>query len=660
MFVACTLLITATLGGVMLTFLYARQARFAARLCMGACTGLALLATIGFVLASSWGLTATTIAISCGCMLLPFLLLLNRSYRECAIRETQSAARSLSKAVAHPDHASVGYFFFYLCTAILLGLVFGRALFQRSDGIYTGLANNLGDLPMHLQVIFSFTNGHNFPTEDPTYAGVRFTYSLLSDFLTAMLVRAGATVAQAMWMQSMVLGLAMVGLIHSWTIAMTRSRLAGMIAPLLVVFSGGLGWCFIFQDLHSSETGLLPLLANLPRDYTLMSPGILRWGNSLTTLFVPQRSFLLGMPLALCIFTWWWQSLNSPHPDPQPGSRPETSSHRSENTPHPGWLMAAAGFCAGLLPLTHAYTFMVVLGIGACLAVIFSSLWRSWLVFFGIALLVALPEILWLSHSTGVNAQKYLGWQIGWDRGNDNALWFWFVNTGFFIPLLIAAIFWRKPGYTMPKRLIRFYLPFSLCFIVPNVMKLAPWIWDNIKVLFYWYIASVPLVAFLLAYWLKQKSRLRWMAASLLAALLLAGGLDLWRVITNTTEYREFDNNGIATANLIMQLSAPRAVILHAPTFNSPVFLTGRRSLLGFTGWLWSHGLDSSERERDIQKMYGGSPDAVPLLDRYKVDYVLVGPQERQSFPVDEKFWSHYPKMSQIGDYQLYKVDHGK
>src|SRR5205807_719710 len=210
------------------------------------------------------------------------------------------------------------------------------------------------------------------------------------------------------------------------------------------------------------------------------------------------------------------------------------------------------------------------------------------------------------------------------------------------------------------RRLLMFYLPFSLFFVVSNMMKFAPWIWDNIKILFYWYIASVPLVAYVLAHWLSRKSRLRWVAAGLLATLLLAGALDIWRVITNTTQYLEFDRNGIATANLIAQVAAPQAVVLHAPVYNSPLFLTGRRSLLGFPGWMWSRGLDSSQREHDIRSIYSGKPEAVTLLERYRVDYVLVGPQELASFPVNEPFWSHYPLMSDIGGYHLYKVEHGR
>jgi hypothetical protein len=140
--------------------------------------------------------------------------------------------------------------------------------------------------------------------------------------------------------------------------------------------------------------------------------------------------------------------------------------------------------------------------------------------------------------------------------------------------------------------------------------------------------------------------------------MVLAGGLDVLRVITATTEYREFDPQGIAIAKAISEQAAPRAVVLHAPTYNSPVFLTGRRSLLGYLGWMWSRGLDYSERNSVIQRIYSGEPDANALLRQYKIDYVLVGPEELASLRVNERFLSQYKKAAQAGPYRLYKIDH--
>lgn len=320
--------------------------------------------------------------------------------------------------------------------------------------------------------------------------------------------------------------------------------------------------------------------------------------------------------------------------------------------------MLAAGICAGLMPLIHAHTFLVVIAVGACLALLFPAAWRSWLVFFAIATVLSVPELLWLAHAGAVNAQSFLGWQPGWDHGDHNILWFWFVNAGPFLLVLIAALLWPRGNLALPSLLKKFYVPFLFCFIVPNLIRLAPWVWDNIKVLFLWYIASTPLVALFLAKWWAQRSRWRWLAPIVLASMVLAGALDVWRVISGTTELREFERPGIAIAKVISDQAGARAVVLHAPTYNSPVFLTGRRSLLGYPGWIWSRGLDYSQREADIQRIYSGGPDTAALLGKYGVDYLLVGPDELAKLPINEGFLSQYRKLAQAGPYRLYRVEH--
>jgi hypothetical protein len=632
---------------------------------------MALEAAVGFVLAFVTGLNTTSIVLSAAVMLLPLLLLFDPKYRAQVLMEFWLSRAGGKKGAAQKTNGKIGYLVFYIALAVLLGLVFGRAVFERSDGIYTGIANNLGDLPLHLQVINSFAHGQNLPPEDPTYAGVRFAYPFMVDFLAAMLVRAGAGMIGAMWLENMLMALALVGLLHYWTLLLTRNRLAGLIAPLLVLFSGGLGWWLLFSDFGASD-GFFPLLGNLPHDYTIL-PGansLLRWGNSLTTLFVPQRSILFGVPPAIFVFCQWWMAISRSEPSPTMQAAAARDSQSAKATkvtavfrPGPPAVvttsrrMAVAGVCAGLLPLIHAHTFLVVMAVAACWALIFRSAWRSWLLFFGLAIPLSLPEILWLAHSGGVNARSYLGWQPGWDHGDHNVLWFWFVNAGPFLLALLAALLWRRNELALPSKLIRFYAPFLFCFLVPNLVKLAPWVWDNIKVLFLWYVASAPLVALFLAKWWEKKSRWRWFAPVVFASMALAGGLDVLRVITATTEYREFDPAGIAIAKAISAQAAPRAVVLHAPTYNSPVFLTGRRSLLGYPGWMWSRGLDYSGRNSDIQRIYSGGPDADALLRQYKIDYILAGPDELAALPVNERFLSQYKTAAQAGPYRLYKID---
>jgi hypothetical protein len=665
------LMLLALGGGLLWTYVYSPGMPLAARLCTGACTGFAALATIGFILALWLGLNQSLLWISSGVIMVSSLLLLLR-YRAEIRKDFAETAQAIRKATTGSRRTAAAYVAFYAAVALVVGFVFAKVMFHQPDGIYTGILNNLGDLPFHLQIISSFAHGHNFPPEDPAFANVRFVYPFLADFLSAMFVRAGASLSIAMWMPNFVLAMALVGLMHYWTIELTRDRLAGVIAPVLILLGGGLGWWLLFLDVRTSDSGILDLLSHLPRDYTIAGNTIWRWGNPLTTLFVPQRSILFGVPVAIVIFTLWWQALTStgdrrPGLDnssaSQPGPTPDQSPE-ADGDSHPNFFaqgavrsMIAAGVLAGMLPLIHAHSFIVVMGTAACLALLFRQ-WRTWLAFVVPALIIAVPEMMWSVHGSAVQARTFFGWYPGWDRGDANVFWFWFANTGAFIPLLIAAILWgeQDDDELVPGPLLRFYLPFTFCFIVPNLVKLAPWGWDNIKVLFYWYVASTPLVAHLLSSWFRRPAKWRWAAAGLMVSLTLAGTLEIVRVLSGTEANREFDADGIAMADQILRQTEPRSLVLHAPTYNPPVFLTGRRSLLGYTGAAWSRGLEYGPREDSIRQIYAGSPQAASLLESYHIDYVLVSPLERGNLTVNDAFWSHFRVVARSGDYWLYKV----
>jgi hypothetical protein len=376
----------------------------------------------------------------------------------------------------------------------------------------------------------------------------------------------------------------------------------------------------------------------------------------------------MGLPLAVIVFTQWWLAEN-----PQPSGETEGKKtdlrrsrkakvHAQEVQSESSFLsnvavrrMIGAGVVAGLLPLAHAHSFVVVMAMGGCLALI-QRRWRDWIVFFLVASLIALPQLWWSTSHTAVNARSFFAFEIGWDRGKDNPIWFWFKNTGLFIPLIFVALLFRSKDYLINKRLLFFYLPFTLCFIVPNFLKMAPWIWDNIKVLFYWWVASAPIVALLLSRLWKDTIIRRTAAIVLFASLTLAGALDVAGIALRSVKYGIFDLAGVRFAELVKLKTPPRALIVHAAVHNEPVFLTGRKSLMGYPGHIWTHGLEFAQRESDIKRIYSGAAGADQLLKAYDIDYAVVGPLERLVMPVNEQFFSHYEKVGDVGGYQLYKI----
>ena len=662
------LALIAIIGGALLTYLYDRRASLAVRMGTGACTGYALLGSVGTLCASIWQLDRALV-VTTTVFILVLALLVFRQIRCQVLTNICASADKLRKACRRPGWREVRYFIFYGFLVMLLWRVFDRVMFESEGEIFTAFRNNLGDLPFHLQVISSFVYGHNFPPKDPTYAGARFTYPFISDVVAAMFVRCGARLRESMFVENIVLMLALLGVLHRWTWELTKDRIACLLAPLLLLFGGGFGWVLFFRDAAHRSDSWLHFLAHPPRDYTLGSSDLWRWGNPVTTLLVPQRALLLGLPVAICVFTQWWlalqeeedsgeESAETPLVSDSPVAAAPTATHPTrwacQDNQSRMRRMIAAGVMTGLLPLVHAHTFLAVMAVASCLALLFRR-WLSWAVFFATAVGVAAPELVWLARGS-VKAQSFLGWHVGWESGTHNLLWFWFLNTGAFIPLLVAALLWRDKEYLVQPRLLRYYLPFLLCLIVPNLVKLAPWPWDNIKILIYWYVASLPLVALVLAFWYRKNGVWRTAACVFLLALVLAGALDIWRAIGGTTSYREFDRDQINIAAEIRQKTPARALVLHAPTFNSPIFLTGRRSLLGYAGWAWSRGLDYTEREDEIRRVYRGDPDAANLMRREHIDYVMIGPLERVSMSANEAFFSHYVKVAEDGAYRLYKV----
>jgi len=663
MIASLLLALLVTLSGTVATYLYDENASFGARLCAGAALGLAALGLVGFVVASFIGLSGIAILFSTVICCSPLALLtdsrtLNRFTKD--LGGVSAATRQLFRF----ESRTVGYFFFYAVVAVVFWKVFSRAVIEDSTGMSTGLLNNFGDLPFHLSVITSFAFGNNFPPEDPTYAGVRFTYPFLSDFVSAVFVKCGADLRESMFIENYILGLAFVGLIHRWALVMLRDRLAAILTPLIVLLNGGMGWLLLFEKAGSNEGGLFGVLMDLPPSFTVIPETTWRWGNAVSALLVPQRGFLMGLPLALIAFTQWWIATDKTRPqqtpEPTKKKRAKQKTVWQEQQP-PSRIplntrrMIAAGVAAGLLPLVHAHSFVVVMAMAGCLALL-QIRWREWFVFFAVASVIAIPQMLWSTMHSAVDATTFFAWEIGWDHGQENPVYFWAKNTGFFIPLVLIAVLIKQRDYLVPRRLLLFYLPFTLCFIVPNFVKLAPWIWDNIKVLYYWWLASAPLVALLLAR-LWQQGRIRSVIAVVLfVCVTLAGGLDVAGIAFRSVKYQVFDADGLRFAELVKAQTAPRSLIVHAPVHNTPVFLTGRRSLMGYPGHIWTHGLQFVQREAEIKRIYLGAPDAEQLIRNYGIEYLVVGPQEKIVTQVNDRFVSRFQKVGEVGEYTLYKT----
>lgn len=648
-------------SGQAVTYLFIEDEGFMRRLAAGNIIGAAIFGLAGFILASFFGLSAATVLVALALTLLPLALYKNKKLRGQLWLDWQRAKGKLDGAGFQKMLRFAYYVFFF----VLFWFFFERAMIETDRGILTGASQNLGDLPYHLGAIFGFTDGQNFPPQNPSFSGARFSYPFIADFITACIVKLGVDVKTAMLVLNVSWAFSVLVLLEGFVSRITGNKLAGRIAPFLLFFSGGLGFLWFFSDYLGQGRGIWDFLWHIPRDYTIGDK--FRWGNSLVTLFITQRSLLLGMPLTLIVLGYLWRVFST-----QGESDRDLQDGQDKSHLYATRSAFLVGLLAGTLPLIHLHSLAVLFIVGVFLFILRPDRWREWIAF-GIGVgVIAVPELWWSMAGSANRATEFFGWHFGWDSGDSNFFKFWLKNTGMALPVLFAGMIVAYltsgkgeeekkiggEGDTGGMNLLLFYIPFAFCFFVSNIAKLAPWEWDNIKVLIYWFVGSIPFMALILAWCWKKGTGLKIIAAAGLVILTLSGALDVWRTVSGQINNDVFDKDAVNIAARIKQVTPPNALFLNAPTYNSAVALTGRRSLMRYIGHLMSHGIDYRERETDLNRIYEGGATADIFLRKYDIDYVLISPLERQSqtFKVNEEYFRRYPVVAESGAYKVYKV----
>jgi hypothetical protein len=196
--------------------------------------------------------------------------------------------------------------------------------------------------------------------------------------------------------------------------------------------------------------------------------------------------------------------------------------------------------------------------------------------------------------------------------------WFWILNAGLLLFLLVFA--WRRSD----ARLMRWYFPFVVIWLLGFLVRTQPWEWDNNNHFVWWQAATVVVVAPLLASWLGSTPAARAGAVVAMVALTLGGVLSF----VYAAEHRlELWTDGDMKFARDVRAATPRnAVILTSNGHTHPVTgLSGRQVVMGYTGWFSSHGLDEPRYEADDNAMLAGDVDR---MRRLGVGYVVLGPWE--------------------------------
>lgn len=486
----------------------------------------------------------------------------------------------------------------------LITLVFSTWLmfwtFQYHDGQIVMLGRLWSDFAAHIPMVRSFSMGHNFPPEYPTFPGEPIRYHYLFFLIVAGFEKLGFNIAFAMNIPSTFGLWLLLFMMYLTTKELFGSRKAGVLSIVLFLFNGS--WSIL--EILKKASSLPELFRKIvtAQEYASFGP----WDGHIVSAFwnwniyLDQRhlAFSFGIALALCF----------------PLLKSVTDRHfKLKKKWYPFIFISFIGF-----PLLHQAAYVITLG--WCLLwslIFFRKIPRKILFFYSVCIACSLIMHFGFTQNSKQHMEIAFGY-LAKEKDFQSIATYWLYNLGFY--LLLAPLLWVFSH----KKIKVFFIPAVIFFILANVVQLSTDMINNHKLINYTIICGDILVAgWLIALWKKHLLLKPLIALSIL--LLTASGIaDVFPVINN--HFLFVDDYPISqTAQWILHNTTPTSIFLSNEYIYNPASLVGRKLFLDYGYFNWSMGYPDRERRELLKIFYSPQISKTNLcqeLQRSHIDYV--------------------------------------
>lgn len=561
-----------------------------------------------------------------------------------------------------------------LVAAVFFGIVFGHVFIQEQSGIYAGFSTAWSDWSLHTANVTSFVLGKNFPPQNPIYSGTPLTYPFASDFNSALYYSLGSGINAALEVPSAVVMTALTLIVVMIGHRLCKSYGAGSVAMLLMLFAGSLafgpflaaacsqgGHGACMGSVESWPADVIHTLVGLPYTLTHQSyfyDGLgdttsqlpitnLQWQTPLMVWWIPQRDYAYGVAVAalelLVLVT------------------------HARDKDRQWWAFGVAGVLGASLVLVQIQIYVCC----ALVAPIYALTRRrkEWWLLLGCALGCAIPRLVLLAgqpHGSAALGNVYPWISVGWMVNTNHVtltvghvlqaipqfidqlfsvkFWvFWLTNLGVLIPMMIIVplaslgLWVRKWEGSDLKDAVWLLFPLGLLAVLANIFVLQSWVWDDTKFFGFAILFPAMFLGIGLCYrgfaWPIKVAAGTGVVLSLLTALTVlvrllpttpaayAAGPYLWQSTSEVT----------MAAKMAAQTSPSAVIVATGSVTDAPMSLSGRPVLMGYSGWLWSYGLNYTARSTAMGVIIAGcmgaptaTCPAVSYMRQYHVSYVEV------------------------------------
>ena len=518
--------------------------------------------------------------------------------------------------------------------AVLGPLFWTHNLVSEADGVYSA-GSTWADFGLHAAIVSHLAQFDRMPLDLPVASGATMTYPFLIDLLSAMFLRGGWSMHLSLFLPSVLLVLACCQLVIAFGLRLVGhlgAAVAGLAVLLLTGSAAGLP--LAYSDWRASGQSLTGFLTALPRDYTTLSDHNANVTNMVAHALLPQRAFLFGLGIALAVFILL---------------------HTARESGQRRYLFVAA-VLIGLLPMAHPHSFLACGVVLACLTVEAAVRRRAvpWehLAAGGLALGVAAPQLLWQQVANGNGSGGRFRW--GWMVEPGQSVWaFWWANFG-----LMGLVFVALPVILVLRREWRGYLvwyaPVAVILVVTNVYAFQPFEYDNLKLIYYAYLLSGLLVAFLAVEAYRASRATLVLLVPVGLAIVAPGTLSLVHEFGLHDQFASPAD--VALADWVRADTKPGAVFLTTDRPNQPIATLGGRSIvMGYTGWLYNFSLPYDSRHAAVEKgLLGQVTD--PAVQAFHPDFLAVATREGDSWTVDRAALATLPVAYSNPEWTIYRL----
>lgn len=535
-----------------------------------------------------------------------------------------------------------------------------------------------GDIPFHMTQVSKFAFEKKIDFNEPIFDGERLRYAFFINLISGNVLRFSGNWAFAMQAPVMLFMASGIVLMFLSYRNFLKSALGASIAVAIFLFGSGLEGYFLVQNqlIAANRTPVTFTQYLVDKSVSTISKWDAKfpeqnvdWGAPLSLVFLHQRAFILGF---FC-FSLFWFLFN-----------------KWRATPKNTVFLAATGVVAGISPLAHYHSFVVMLVVLSVFGV-WGLAKRNYhfvkrlMVMCAIAAVFALPQIAYLvqgKNGLTLGDQPFIKLRFGWmveptigsiqfDPTKGillgqilpflNFLW---INFGIILPVFLLAIIIivssDKFRRVFPNAAILAAIGLVL-FIFNQLVRFQPWDYDNNKILVYFQFFAAPLVVALFI-WISKVSKVIGFSAILvfIFAVTFTGVLDeIPRLLVPTEQMPViFGTDAIAMGEFIKNNVGQSEKIVTTSTHLNPVSsLAGMPVLVGYPGWLWTRGINYGDREHNLQAFYQSPLHFKNILTLYHAKYVLVDPTAIYDWKVNTaEFDAGYKLLFRKGQYSLYEV----